>query len=43
MCVIDAPQAGTGKTLLGEIASIVATGERAQVSTPEKDDAEMRK
>lgn len=43
LAVVDAPQQGTGKTLLVDVASIIATGEEAAVTTVPRSDDEMRK
>lgn len=43
IALIDAPMAGTGKSLLAEVVSIVATGASAEMLPQPKDDDEMRK
>lgn len=40
---ITAPTAGTGKSLLVDIAAILATGRKAAVVTPTQDEAELEK
>ena len=43
MFTITAPAAGTGKSLLVDIAAILATGRKAAVVTPTQDEAELEK
>ena len=43
MFAVTAPTAGTGKSLLVDIASIMATGRPAAVMTPSPDESEMEK
>ena len=43
MFTITAPTAGTGKSLLVDIAAILATGRKAAVVTPTQDEAELEK
>ena len=43
LAVIDAPQAGTGKSLLSEIVALIATGRRAPLLAAPREDEEMRK
>lgn len=43
LALVDSPQAGTGKGLLVEVASIIATGGTAAVTTAPRGDDEMRK
>jgi hypothetical protein len=43
LALLDAPQAGTGKTLLGEAVSLVATGRRAAMFTAPVEDPEWAK
>jgi len=43
LALIDAPQAGTGKSLLAEIVSVVATGGVSGITTMPRDDEELRK
>jgi hypothetical protein len=43
LCLLDAPQAGTGKSLLAEIMSLIATGSRAAMMAAPRDDEEWRK
>ncbi|MBR1209470.1 hypothetical protein [Bradyrhizobium sp. JYMT SZCCT0180] len=43
MFAISAPAAGTGKSLLVDIAAILATGRKAAVITPTQDEAELEK
>ena len=43
MFAITAPTAGTGKSLLVDIAAIMATGRKAAVITPTRDEAELEK
>lgn len=44
LCLIDAPQQGTGKSLLAELVSIVAIGQSSFANAPAKEDeAEWRK
>ncbi|GMV98170.1 MAG: hypothetical protein AMXMBFR83_25220 [Phycisphaerae bacterium] len=44
LCLIDAPQQGTGKSLLAEVVSIVATGQATFASSPRKgEEPEWRK
>jgi hypothetical protein len=43
LALYDAPQAGTGKTLLAEVASIVATGRAAETFSAPNDPEEWRK
>ncbi len=43
MCLIDAPQKGTGKGLLADVITIIATGEATPISTEPTDDQELRK
>lgn len=43
MFAITAPAAGTGKSLLVDIAAIMATGRKAPVITPTRDEAELEK
>lgn len=43
MAAITAPAAGSGKSLLAEIVSIIATGEPAEMYSMPKDEEEMRK
>ena len=43
MFAITAPAAGTGKSLLVDIAAILATGRKAAVVTPTSDEAELEK
>lgn len=43
MFTITAPAAGTGKSLLVDIAAIMATGRKAAVVTPTQDEAELEK
>lgn len=43
LCLNDAPQAGTGKTLLAEVEAIVATGREASLFSAPRDDEEWRK
>jgi putative DNA primase/helicase len=43
MFAITAPAAGTGKSLLIDIAAILATGRKAAVVTPTQDEAELEK
>jgi hypothetical protein len=41
--IIDAPAAGTGKSLLAEAISLIATGRRAAMTTAPRDEEEWRK
>jgi hypothetical protein len=41
--LLDAPQAGTGKTLLCDIIAIIATGRAGEMFSPPKDEDEWRK
>jgi hypothetical protein len=41
--IIDAPAAGTGKTLLGQVIATIATGRGAPVMTAPRDEDEWRK
>jgi hypothetical protein len=41
--IIDAPAAGTGKTLMGQVISTIATGQGAPVMTAPRDEEEWRK
>lgn len=44
LCLIDAPQQGTGKSLLAEVASIIATGQATFASAPHRgEEPEWRK
>lgn len=43
MFTVTAPAAGTGKSLLVDIAAILATGRKAAVVTPTQDEAELEK
>ncbi|BBF92835.1 hypothetical protein [Blastochloris tepida] len=43
MFAITAPTAGTGKSLLVDVAAILATGRKAAVVTPTPDEAELEK
>lgn len=43
LALIDAPQAGTGKSLLAEIVSVIATGTVSGITTMPRDDEELRK
>ena len=43
LALLDAPQAGTGKTLISEVASLIGTGRDAALMTAPKDDDEWRK
>ncbi len=43
LAAVTAPQAGTGKGLLVEVASLIATGSTAAVSTAPRSEEEMRK
>ncbi|RWB24412.1 MAG: hypothetical protein EOQ41_27375 [Mesorhizobium sp.] len=43
MFAVSAPSAGTGKSLVVDIAAIMATGRRAAVITPTPDEAELEK
>jgi putative DNA primase/helicase len=43
MFAISAPAAGTGKSLLVDIAAIMATGRKSAVVTPTQDEAELEK
>jgi hypothetical protein len=43
ICVVDAPQAGTGKTLLASIAACVATGRPAALFSAPRSDEEWAK
>jgi hypothetical protein len=43
LALYDAPQAGTGKTLLAEVASIIATGRAAEAFSAPTDPEEWRK
>jgi hypothetical protein len=43
LALFDAPQPGTGKSLLAEAAAIIATGEPAEMCSMPRDDEEMRK
>lgn len=43
LALIDAPQAGTGKSLEAEMGSIVATGRPAAMLSPAREDDEWRK
>jgi putative DNA primase/helicase len=43
MFAVTAPAAGTGKSLLVDVAAIMATGRKAAVITPTRDEAELEK
>jgi len=43
LALIDAPQAGTGKGLLTDVISIIATGRPAAKGSPPREDAELEK
>jgi hypothetical protein len=43
LSLIDAPQAGTGKSLLAEVVSLIATGRSAAMIAAPRDDDEWRK
>jgi hypothetical protein len=43
LALIDAPQAGTGKSLLSEVVATIATGRSAAMLTAPRDDEEWRK
>lgn len=43
MFAVTAPSAGTGKSLVVDIAAVMATGRRAAVVTPTPDEAELEK
>ena len=44
LLLLDAPKAGTGKTLLAGVSAVIATGRKAEVMTaPAHDEAEWRK
>lgn len=43
MFTVTAPAAGTGKSLLIDVAAILATGRKAAVVTPTQDEAELEK
>ena len=40
---VDAPSAGSGKTLLAKVLGILATGEEPSISSPSVQEEEMRK
>ena len=41
--VFDAPQAGTGKTLLAQLVAMISTGKEACIMTAPREDEEWRK
>lgn len=43
MALVDAPQAGTGKSLLTEVVAVIATGRNAEMMSPSRDEEEWRK
>lgn len=43
MAVIDAPDRGTGKSMLADIVALIATGRTASLMTAQTDEAEWRK
>jgi hypothetical protein len=43
IALLDAPQQGTGKSLLAEVVSVIHTGSNAAMKSPPKDDEEWRK
>ena len=43
LAIIDAPQAGTGKSLLAEVVALLGTGRKAALLAAPRDDDEMRK
>ena len=43
LAIIDAPQAGTGKSLLAEVVAVLGTGRKAALLAAPRDDDEMRK
>ncbi|MER9450106.1 hypothetical protein [Mesorhizobium sp. M0254] len=43
MFAVSAPSAGTGKSLVVDVAAVMATGRRAAVITPTPDEAELEK
>lgn len=43
MFAVSAPSAGTGKSLVVDVAAVMATGRRAAVVTPTPDEAELEK
>lgn len=43
LALVDAPQAGSGKSLLGEVVAQIATGRAAALMTAARDDAEWEK
>ena len=43
LALLDAPQAGTGKSLLAELVSVIATGRRAAMLSAVRDEDEWRK
>jgi hypothetical protein len=43
LALIDAPQAGTGKSLLAEVGSVIATGHTAETFSAPNDPEELRK
>jgi hypothetical protein len=43
LALIDAPQAGTGKGLLTDVVSIIATGRPSAKGSPPREDAELEK
>lgn len=43
LCLLDAPQAGTGKSLLAEVLALICTGEPAEMCSLPRDEVEMPK
>jgi 5S rRNA maturation endonuclease (ribonuclease M5) len=43
LALLDAPQAGTGKSLLAEVVAVIATGRRAEMMSAVRDEDEWRK